>query len=129
MRDYAIATWGRWDEAATRASFTPDTHRIIQHEGEDIGCLALEDEADRLILKKLYVLPRYQNRGIGTRVLRDLLAAAEKPIRLRVLSVNPARRFYERKGFVVTRSTPERNFMEWHPEGPSSTGIAAAKSW
>jgi len=128
MRDYAVATWGRWDEAATRASFKPDTHRIIQHEWQDIGCVALEDRGDHLDLRKLYVLPPYQNRGIGTRVLRDVLAAAGKPIRLRVLSVNPARRFYERIGFVVIRSTPQRNYMEWQPEGPSS-GIVAAKSW
>jgi GNAT superfamily N-acetyltransferase len=128
MRNYAVATWGQWDEAATRASFRPDTHRIIQHEGEDIGCVALEDRADHLDLKKLYVLPAFQNRGIGTTVLGAILAAG-KPIRLRGLSVNPARRFYERMGFVVTWSTRERNSMEWRPKEPSSGGIAGAKSW
>ncbi len=45
----------------------------------------------------------------------DLIAeakAAGKPLRLRVLSVDPARRLYEREGFRVTSSTPERFYME-----------------
>jgi hypothetical protein len=47
--------------------------------------------------------------------VRDLIAEARscgKPLRLRVLSVNRARRLYEREGFRVTESTPERYYME-----------------
>jgi ribosomal protein S18 acetylase RimI-like enzyme len=38
---------------------------------------------------------------------------ANKPLRLRVLGVNPAKRLYERLGFVVTETTNERYYMEY----------------
>jgi ribosomal protein S18 acetylase RimI-like enzyme len=116
MRAYAEQTWGAWNEAITRASFTPATHRIIRCDDQDIGCLALYEMGDHLDLDKLYILPAYQNRGIGTALIRDIIAraaAAGKPVRLSVLAVNPARRFYERAGFVVMHSTGERHYMEW----------------
>jgi GNAT superfamily N-acetyltransferase len=116
MRAYAVATWGRWNEDATRASFRPATHRIVQVDDRDIGCVALEQANDHLFVDSLYILPDWQNRGIGTGVMRDVVAAARaggKSLRLNVLAANPARRFYERMGFVVTQSTPERHYMEW----------------
>ena len=63
MRGYAEQTFGRWDEALVRASFASATHRIIRHEGHDIGCIALIDEGDHTKLDKLYILPACQNRG------------------------------------------------------------------
>ena len=116
LRHYAEQTWGKWDDAGARASFMPATHRIIQYGGEDIGCLALIELPDAFKLNRLFVLPEFQKLGIGTRLMGEILAnagAKRKPIRLRVLAVNPARRFYERLGFRVTRSTPERHYMEW----------------
>jgi GNAT superfamily N-acetyltransferase len=66
-------------------------------------------------LTQMYLLPSHQNRGIGTSLIRKLALEAKesgRPLRLRVLSVNPARRLYEREGFRVTSVTPERVFME-----------------
>lgn len=114
MREYAERMWGRWEADGIRADFTPETHRILVHEGCEIGCVAIEDNGDHYRLAKLYVMPAWQNRGIGTEVLRALQdESGGRPIRLSVLVVNPARRFYERNGFVLMRSTPERHFMEW----------------
>lgn len=64
---------------------------------------------------QIYIAPAHQNRGIGTSLIRELAREARgsgKPLRLRLLSVNPARRLYEREGFKVTLVTPERIFME-----------------
>jgi GNAT superfamily N-acetyltransferase len=116
LRHYAEQTWGKWDDAGTRASFVPATHRIIQYGGQDVGCIALVESPDELELNRLFILPEFQNRGIGARLMGEVIAGARarrKPIRLRVLAVNPARRFWERLGFRVTRSTPERHYMEW----------------
>ena len=81
-----------------------------------MGCIALIDEADALMLEKLYILPSHQRRGIGTLLLGRVIERAHasgKPIRLRVLRVNPARQLYERNGFKVDRSTDERYFMSY----------------
>lgn len=125
MRFYAEQIWGTWNEAGAREDFTPDKDLIVQLDGRDIGCVELEAASDHIELGKLYILPDWQNRGIGTRLLRrfiDEARAAGKPLRLRVLSVNPARRLYERMGFVVTQTTPERYYMEWREDGVAALG-------
>jgi ribosomal protein S18 acetylase RimI-like enzyme len=49
------------------------------------------------------VLPAHRGRGVGTTMLRRLLSAAEEryaAVSLSVAASNPARRLYEREGFV-----------------------------
>lgn len=41
------------------------------------------------------------------------VAAKGLPIKLRVLTINPARELYERLGFSVVRSTAEHHYMEY----------------
>jgi GNAT superfamily N-acetyltransferase len=115
MRAYAERTWGKWIPEPFD-NFRPEIHQIIQCDGKEIGCIAVIDEPEALMLEKLYILPGHQGRGIGTWLLEGLIErarAAGKPIRLRVLRVNPARRLYERNGFQIDRSTDERHFMSY----------------
>lgn len=115
IRPYAEETFGRWDSATAARNFDPGTYRIIQVGGRDAGCLQVVDEGRHLRLSVLYILPAFQNAGVGSVLLTRLIAGASKPVRLRVLRVNPARRLYERFGFTVTDEEPERFFMEWRP--------------
>ncbi|WP_165979578.1 GNAT family N-acetyltransferase [Paraburkholderia guartelaensis] len=113
MREYVEQTWGAW-RADNPDHFDAQIHQIVQYGRDDIGCVALVDEPGALVLKTLYILPSYQRRGIGAVLMQqiiELAAARRAPIQLRVLRVNPARRFYERYGFVITHSTKERHFM------------------
>ncbi len=118
MRAYAEATFGSWNPKVARDSFIPATHRILQFDGADIGCIELRDLPEAFELNKLYILPAWQRRGIGTRILNDLkilARAVDKPLRLRVLRVNPARRLYERLGLRIEHETPERFFLAFTP--------------
>jgi len=124
MRAYVEATWGIWDEAEHRSrirdSFEPSTHRLVHVDGQLAGLLAVKVHAEHVQLVKLFLLPSFQGRGIGTRLVRQVMAQAaaqERPVRLRVLRVNPAQRLYLRLGFVITDETPERLTMEWRPGG------------
>lgn len=113
IREYAERTWGNWIPQP-RSNFEPEIHQIVLSEGDEIGCIALIDEPSALTLEKIFILPSYQNRGVGTLLIKQIIERADasgKPIRLRVLRVNPARRLYERHGFIVTHSTDERHFM------------------
>jgi ribosomal protein S18 acetylase RimI-like enzyme len=121
MRRYAEQQWGNWDERRTRRSFQPVTHQIIQFEGNDVGCLEVIESPRDFDLNKLYILPQYQNRGIGSYVLHQVISRArakKRPLRLSVLVVNrAARRLYERLGFSVIRSTHERHYLVLHAGG------------
>jgi GNAT superfamily N-acetyltransferase len=113
MRHYVEQTWGQWRPDRPE-DFNTNIHQIVQCDGNDIGCIALNEEPAALLLKTLYILPGHQNHGIGSVLMQRIIErsdASGKPIQLRVLRVNPARRFYERHGFVVTHSTAERHFM------------------
>lgn len=120
MQTYVEQTWGSWadDEQRVRTynSIDLSTHQIIQLDGRDVGCLAMEHHSSHLQLTKLYLLPDLQRRGIGTFLIRQLIAQAKAlkaPLRLRVLAVNPARQLYEREGFRIQAQTDERIFMEY----------------
>ncbi|HTP82432.1 MAG TPA: GNAT family N-acetyltransferase [Alphaproteobacteria bacterium] len=122
MREYAIQQFGRWDAEKTRSSFDAKNHAIIQRDGADIGVVATRHEPAHVFIEKLYIAPNHQNRGAGAAVLNLLADDAERTsrgLRLSVLRVNPARRFYERNGFVVTEVTDERYFMERLPNSRS----------
>jgi len=97
MRHYVKQTWGSFSEELGRKGM-----------GELVA-------PDHIELAQLFILPSHQNRGIGTSILRSIMQEARqagKPVRLRLLAVNPARRLYEREGFRVSSTTPERIYME-----------------
>ncbi|NET31500.1 MAG: GNAT family N-acetyltransferase [Cyanothece sp. SIO1E1] len=120
MQTYVEQTWGCWVDEEQRQiiydSINLSTHRIIQLDDQDAGCLAFEIHPSHMQLTKLYVLPHFQRCGIGKFLIRQLINESnvcDMPLRLRVLTVNPARSLYEREGFVVQAQTKERFYMEY----------------
>lgn len=70
-----------------------------------VGALWADDSAQGMQVLDIAVLPAWRGKGIATRCLQDLLATAARrqlPVRLQVALDNPARRLYERLGFVAT---------------------------
>lgn len=85
--------------------FQVTEHDIVEHQGNDVGYLSYWRRDDYLYLANIALLPAYQSRGIGTRLIEevvDLASSAGLPVRLQVLKSNPrARALYERLGFTV----------------------------
>jgi ribosomal protein S18 acetylase RimI-like enzyme len=121
---YVEQTYGPWQEDDQRRRFfattRPETHEVVELGGRPIGCLKVERQAEQIRLQRVFLLPEHQSRGIGERLVRDLLDDARSaglPVRLRVFKVNhPAQRFYRRLGFAVTGETDTHVLMQ-HP-GP-----------
>jgi len=110
LRDYVLATWGRWDDAEQalhfQSSFNPDRSRIIRLDGRDIGLLVVDASADPYRLLTIAIMPEHQRKGLGARVIdRVIDEAAPKDVWLQVLRVNPARTLYERLGFRLFEET------------------------
>jgi GNAT superfamily N-acetyltransferase len=81
-----------------------------------------EQVEDRTVnLGSFYVLPAMQGRGIGTKVLDILLTRAahqSKAMTLAVVKINPARYFYEKRGFRITHEDQHKFYMRVDPKRP-----------
>ena len=79
-------------------------HHLIESGGKAVGALALS-EGDEMVLADIAVKRAHRGEGIGEAALRQLIERAGKSGKAIVLHVdlaNPARRLYERLGFVET---------------------------
>ena len=125
MKDYIEQTWG-WDELFQKHGFTENlpaaSFSITALNDVDVGVYNLVPKRDHLWLEMLLVLPEYQNRGLGARILHSIQAGAslkKKPLRLSVLKVNPACDFYRRFGFEIRSEDAFSYKLEWSPPADS----------
>ena len=123
MRPYVEETWRMWDDAVQSARFEDPAElakiSIVTIDGHDAGLWHVERSAHDIFLANVQILPSYQNRGLGSALIHRLLTeghARNLPVRLQVLKVNlPARRLYERLGFLAFDATPTHTLMIWRP--------------
>jgi GNAT superfamily N-acetyltransferase len=93
---------------------------IIVVDGDDAGWLTVRRSVD-IELDSIYLKASMHNRGAGTALVQDLISEAqstEKLLRLSTAKINPARRLYERLGFVAVHESEFKVFMEWRPASP-----------
>ena len=112
---------GRYDPVRVRRrfldAFDPSSTRVIVIDGADAGSIALRpDDEVSVWIEHFYLDPRMQGRGIGSGVLAQVLAEGlGSRFRLDVLQGSPARRLYERAGFVVDSEDEIDVFMTRAP--------------
>ena len=77
-------------------------YRTVLKDDEPCAYYCLCDDGE---LDDLYVLPAFQNTGIGSQIMRKCIAESENPLYLYVFKGNTrAISFYERFGFTVRES-------------------------
>ncbi|MBB6348761.1 N-acetyltransferase family protein [Nonomuraea muscovyensis] len=113
---------GRFDEHRVRQrlrdSFSPQHTSVIVAAGAFAGCVTVRPAEDGRWLEHFYLAPGLQGRGIGSAVLRTLLARIDADgvlVRLNVLQGSAARRLYERHGFTVEAQDPIDVYMVRRP--------------
>jgi ribosomal protein S18 acetylase RimI-like enzyme len=116
---YITRVWG-WDEEVQEdfhsREFDSARLEIVTLAGRDIGTIEVVSKIAHILINKLYLLPAFQNQGIGSRLVRDVLDRAKRmklPVCLSVLKINPAWRLYERLGFRKVEETETHWRMEW----------------
>jgi len=112
-----------WDESLEqrrfRRWFHPARLDIIVVDREDVGVLEVERSPGRIYLSRIEIRPGFQNRGIGSAVVRDLVAEGRRRRRavlLHVFKINPAHRLYRRLGFRVVDEDETRLAMRVDPQ-------------
>jgi ribosomal protein S18 acetylase RimI-like enzyme len=116
LKKYVAQTFGwdeNWQRRNFRENFNPNDGQIVVVDEVDAGFLWIIEKATEILLASIRLWPEFQNRGVGTKLIKDVLAksrAKNKPVRLQVLKVNPARNLYLKLGFEITGET-ETHFL------------------
>lgn len=95
----------------------PDAERlVIEHEGEDVGRLYIDEESAILNLIDIALLPAARGKGLGGAILADIIDSAQeagKTVQIYVEKFNPARRLYDRLGFVCESDEGVYDLLTW----------------
>jgi len=95
---------------------------VIERAGKAIGRLYLHEGAEEMRVVDIALLPEARGSGIGEAILRDVcedVAARGRRVTIHVEKFNPARRLYDRLGFVAMEEKGVYDLMEWRPDGSS----------
>jgi ribosomal protein S18 acetylase RimI-like enzyme len=93
---------------------------IIESYGKPAGNFYIERLQDEIHIIDIALLPEYRNKGIGSKLIKQLLAEASDknlPVRVHVEQGNPAVSLYRRLGFKQIETRGIYRLMEKRPRG------------
>lgn len=112
-KKYVEMNFGEWEENQQKEFFEKfmeaykEGAYIIQYEGTDIGFFNGCVFEDKYEIGNICIFEEYQNRGIGTTILKDILKEhTGVDVTLQYFKQNPVGRLYERLGFERVGETP-----------------------
>lgn len=120
-------------EALVRMQFTSQTKTyreqfpdarfdIVERDGIPVGRLIVDDDGAAACIVDFALLPDSRNRGLGTAIMRAVLAGLADPpriVRCKVLCNNePSLRMCQRAGFVHIGGDLPFMQLEWRPVAP-----------
>jgi ribosomal protein S18 acetylase RimI-like enzyme len=130
--ELAPVPWSREQkEAFLRFQFEAQHKHYVEHYpgasfdvvlagGEPAGRLYLVEWEREIRLIDVALLPEFRGRGLGGRLLADVLERgrqSDKAVTIHVEQNNPAMRLYHRLGFARIGEHGIYHLMEWRPEG------------
>ena len=119
-----------WDEEFAIARFKDhyktDEVSIVVIDGTDAGWIQLSTTDHEIHIDQLYLMPDFRGRGIGTQLIRDVLATAaseNKSVHLSLVRNNRAFYLYRRLGFRTLDEDSVRLHMCWDPADLDGTDL------
>jgi ribosomal protein S18 acetylase RimI-like enzyme len=116
MRSHLLGVQYAGRRQSFRLTFPDAASYVIEAAGVDAGWAVVRDMPQEIFLAEIMVSPECRNRGIGSTVIRQLIAEAvtrRKPVRLTVNAMNyGAIRLYEKLGFRRMDGDEVRYLME-----------------
>jgi GNAT superfamily N-acetyltransferase len=116
-----------WDEDIQRdfhaKAWQQQKPDIITYDGKLIGTIATIESDDCIEIGQFFILPEYQNKGIGTYLLKSILDKADqlgRNVTLKFLKNNRVKSLYVRNGFRLVYTSEVAHHMERNMGGRSS---------
>jgi len=106
----------RLQDAYYRQAFADAAFLLILEHGERIGRIYLDRKPGEIMLIDIALIPARRGSGIGSGLLRELLAEAAgsaSEVRLHVEPFNAALRLYQRLGFTLVERQGVYDLMRW----------------
>jgi len=101
-----------------QAQFPDASYQVIMVEGERAGRVYVLRESEAIRILDITLLPQHRNLGIGTSLIREILAEGDqagKPVNIWVENFNPSLKLFERLGFVRVQEDGFNCLMEYRP--------------
>jgi GNAT superfamily N-acetyltransferase len=124
--EYITQIWG-WGENIQRDFHAKAWQRkrpeVITCDNKPIGTMGVIENEDYIEIVQFFLLPDYQNKGIGTYLLKRILDKAddlERVVKLAFLKNNPVKSLYVRNGFQTVQVDERFYYMERKPSGGAS---------
>jgi ribosomal protein S18 acetylase RimI-like enzyme len=109
-------------------NYTDTSWDVVVLDGEPIGRLYVARWPDDIRIVDIALMPEHRGGGVGTRLLRDIMAegdASGRKVSIHVEIFNPARALYERLGFVQAQERGVYLLMERLPAAVAAlAGVA-----
>src|SRR4051812_28055891 len=115
MRDHLLGVQYTARRAGARERYPVLDSRIVLADAKPVGWLVVANEGEAFEVIDVILLAAYRRHGIGSAVLRQILAEADhlgRPVRLSVRHNSPAIRLYERLGFRRCGGDELQDYME-----------------
>jgi ribosomal protein S18 acetylase RimI-like enzyme len=99
-------------------NYTDTSWDLVLLDGAPVGRLYVARWADDIRVVDIALMPEHRGDGVGTRLLREILAegdASGRKVSIHVEIFNPARSLYERLGFVPAEEKGVYLLMERYP--------------
>lgn len=119
IRDNMERAFGVWVEDEQYRYFKDSTffheNFIIEYNKKAVGFITVKKLNDRIHIDKFCILPEYQNRGIGSKVLGRIMKEQQKHkrITLQLFYNNPVITLYLRHGFSEYKRNNQYVYLEF----------------
>lgn len=101
-----------------RENYPGAVFEVILLDEKPAGRLYIHRRADEIRVMDITLLPEFRGRGIGTKLLQQVLdegRAGNLPVTIHVERFNPALHWYERLGFRLAEDKGVYLFLKWSP--------------
>jgi GNAT superfamily N-acetyltransferase len=119
QRDHLLRMQFQAQLSSYTQQFPNSCYHVVLLDSKPVGRLWFAPVEGGFHLVDIAVHPKVQSKGLGTVLIQQLQAEAQKaklPIRSTVDRFNPGSlRFHKRLGFAVVREDQLQFYLEWHP--------------